>query len=227
MNNPHDTDFIDADLNQPRFPRPDLHAEDLEGQNQLGKMQQQRAQLEEEVSSAARELESLHQQQQNLLKRKQTLESLRQQQGEYVEEKQHLSRRIHQCLGLLDKEEMRVAQLQEVYANSRTLFSRLERELLALGEGGWSEEEFQPELIRVTDALEGVRMEFKKGLTRLDALDWTSEQSSETKDRGNLQNYGFTFWLKVGAGIAVPLCVLGGFTALFVHWILTNTAFGP
>lgn len=228
MNSSRQTDFIDADLHAPRIPRPDLQAEDAVTRNELGHLQAQRARLEDEVAGTARDLESLRQQQENLLKRKQSLESLRKRQGEYVEEKQELGQRIHQCLLLLDKEEVRVSQLQELYRHSRELFFRLETQLKELGEGGWDETHFDEELTRSADVVKGVRMEFKKGLARLDSLDWNSESDLPPDDEKTaLQQMGFGFWLKVGIAIGLPIAVLCGLSALAVVWILTKPGFGP
>jgi chromosome segregation ATPase len=228
MNPSRQTDFIDSDLSAPKIPRPDYQAEDVADRAELGNLQNQRKRLEEEVSGTARELESLRQQQENLLKRKQTLESLREQQGQYAEEKQDLTRRVHQCLVLLDKEEVRVSQLQELYATSRDLFSRLEDQLKNLGEGGWEESVFQDELTRSTDSLKAVRMQFKKGLARLDVLDWNSDSSDDEFLSEDLSmNYSFGFWLKAGIGIGLPLALLCGLVALLVVWILTNSGLRP
>ncbi len=228
MNSSRQTDFIDADLHAPRIPRPDLQAEDAVTRNELGRLQAQRARLEDEVAGTARDLESLRQQQENLLKRKQSLESLRKRQGQYVEEKQELGQRIHQCLLLLDKEEVRVSQLQELYNHSRELFCRLETQLKELGEGGWDESHFDAELTSSADVVKGVRMEFKKGLARLDSLDWTSESDLTPDDEKiPMQEMGFGFWLKVGIAIGLPIAVLCGLSALAVVWILTKPGFGP
>lgn len=216
------TDFIDTDLHAPQVPRPDLQTEEREEVRELGHLTRQRERLESEVAGTARELESLRQQQENLLKRKQTLETLRQRQARYVEEKKDVSGRIHQCLLLLDKEEVRVSQLQELYANSRNVFARLEEELHNLGEGGWPEETFDQELTRATDALKGARMEFKRALARLDALDWTSGTGDEPSGSG-ADSGDFGYWLKVGVAIALPVALFCGLSALAVVWVLTNT----
>ncbi|MEX2606888.1 MAG: hypothetical protein WD708_06040 [Kiritimatiellia bacterium] len=226
MSSSRHTDFIDTDLHAPQVPRPDLQAEERADIQELGHLTRQRERLESEVAGTARELESLRQQQENLLQRKQTLESLRQRQGRYVEEKQDVSRRIHQCLLLLDKEEVRVSQLQELYVNSRHLFSKLEVQLNELGEGGWPEDRFDQELTRASDILKGARMEFKRALARLDALDWTSDSegglSSPGADAGD-----FGYWLKVGVAIALPVALFCGLSALAVVWALTNLGIKP
>lgn len=228
MSSSRHTDFIDTDLQSPRIPKPDLQAEDAMTRNELGQLQAQRARLEDEVAGTARDLESLRQQQENLLKRKQNLESLRKRQGQYVEEKQELARRIHQCLLLLDKEDVRVSQLQELYATSRDLFTRLEAQLKELGEGGWDEDHFDDALAHSADVVKGVRMEFKKGLSRLDTLDWTSESEADAEaDDIPLSAMGFGFWLKVGVAIGLPIAILCGLSALAVVWILTQPGIAP
>lgn len=228
MNASRHTDFIDTDLNAPQVPRPDLQAEEQADIQELGHLTRQRERLESEVAGTARELESLRQQQENLLQRKQTLESLRQRQGQYVEEKQDLTRRIHQCLLLLDKEEVRVSQLQELYANSRQLFTKLEGHLNELGEGGWPEERFDHELTRATDVLKGAGMEFKRALARLDALDWTSDAEGGLSGSGQGAEGGdFGYWLKVGVAIALPVALFCGLSALAVVWALTNLGIKP
>lgn len=218
---------MDADLQSPRVPRPDFQAEDDQTREKLGRMHRQREHLEEEVADTARELHSLQQQQENLLKRKQSLESLRLRQGQYVEEKQDLARRIHQCLLLLDKEEVRVSQLQELYGNSRTLFSRLESQLQGLVEGGWGEEEFDAELSQSADVVKGVRMEFKKALARLDRLDWTSDSEEAELEPVGISDLGFGYWLKVGVAIGLPIALLCGLSVMAVLWILTTLGANP
>lgn len=229
MNGGRQTDFIDRDLQAPQIPRPDLQAEARQTRDHLDQLQAQRSRLEEEVADTARDLESLRQQQENLLRRKQSLESLRKRQGEYVEEKLALGQRIHQCLLLLDKEEVRVSQLQALYSESRSLFSRLEQQLGGLEEGGWDESHFDEALNRALDVLKGVRMEFKKGLARLDSLDWTQERGPEEaeEEAGGWPPTSFWFWLKAGIGIGLPVALLGGLSALVVLWILTKPGFGP
>ncbi|MDF3130497.1 hypothetical protein P0Y35_14920 [Kiritimatiellaeota bacterium B1221] len=227
MNNERRTDFMDVDLQSPRVPRPDFQAEEHQTREKLGQMQRQREHLEEEVADTARELHSLQQQQENLLKRKQSLESLRLRQERYVEEKQDLARRIHQCLLLLDKEEVRVAQLQDLYGNSRKLFSRLESQLQALVDGGWSEEDFDAELSQSADVVKGVRMEFKKGLARLDSLDWTSDREDDEMESVGLLDLGFGYWLKVGVALAIPIALLCGLSVMAALWILTTLGSNP
>lgn len=216
------TDFIDDDLRRSSGSRPDLKAAEQDSRRELGELTRQRERLEDEVSGTARELERLRQQQENLLKRKQSLETLRQRQDRYVEEKQDLAHRVHQCLLMLDKEEVRVAQLHDLYTGSREVFARLEAQLNQLGEGGWRDEDFDRKLTESGDAVQAARLEFKKTLARLDALDWTSAQPAEGEE-GAGGDGSFGYWLKAGLAFGLPVSVLLGLTALAVLWILTNT----
>jgi len=223
MNSPRQTDFIDTDLQHRQIPRPDFEAEDRRDGSRLQQLNQQRELLEEEVAGTARELESLRQQQENLLKRKQTLETLRQRQGQYVEEKQSLSRRIHQSLLLLNREEERINQVQQVYSESRQVFSRLVAELNELADGGWPEETFSRDLGHVQAALKAARMDFKRTLARLDALDWSREPETKRRSTGD---QSFLYWLRAGLALALPIALLGALSALAVFWVLTKLEWG-
>ncbi len=222
----HPADFIDEDL-RGRTVGPqglvDPAVLRRARQEKLAVLGRQRERLEEQVATTAQELERLRHQQESLERQKQSLETLRRQQTEYVDEKKEIGDRLGQSLALLEKEEIRVEQLRELYQSSRALFEDLSRQVAALEEGGWTDAAFEVELGKAMDQLKAIRMSFGKALARLDALGWDPESSPPPPSPSE----GFLHWLRIGLALALPFAILLGLTALGVALLLTKLAPGP
>lgn len=224
------TDFVDEDLTR-RSVGPDGLIDPVAARraaaSNLERMSRQRDRLEDQVATTAQELERLRQRQENLEDQKKTLEEIRRLQADFLRERKSLAQRVHQSLVLLEKEEVRVARLTDLYADSRKIFARLEERIDALDESEWSEEDFDEDLTRAHDLLKGLKMEFNKTVARLDALGWIPEEAAgETGAAEPVTGRGFGGWMLVGLAVGIPVALLFGVTAVFVYYLLTNVLAG-
>lgn len=219
------TDFVDEDLTRRSVGADgmiDPIAARRAAESNLEKMSRQRDRLEDQVATTAQELERLRQRRENLESQRKNLEEIRKIQGEFLEEKKSLGQRLHQSLVLLEKEEVRIARLSDLYTDSRAIFSRLTDRLEALEDGGWTEEDFEDELTRANDQLKGLKLEFSKTVARLDALGWTPDTEASEEEDVLETTRGFADWMVVGLAVGLPIALLLGCTALFVVYVLTN-----
>lgn len=224
------TDFIDDDLSGSVGVGPDgmidpIAARRAQSSN-LNRMTEQRERLEDQVATTAQELERLRQKREDLETQKKSLEEIRKQQDAYLSEKKDMGQRIHQSLVLLEKEELRVAQLTELYGDTRRHFEQLQEKLDGMNEGNWEEDRFDEELSRSLDQLKATRIDFNKSLARLDALGWAPGQESSASEpeiaEESTMERGFVEWMSIGAAIGIPLAVLLGIAAILVHFALTK-----
>jgi hypothetical protein len=219
----HPSDFIDEDL-RGRTVGPNGLVDPAvlrrAQQDKLASMGRQRERLEEQVATTAQELERLRQQQESLERQKQTLEALRRRQVRYLDEKKEMGERLQQSIVLLEKEEQRVSQLVDLYADSRERFDELHRQLETLEEGGWTDSAFENELGKALDGLKAVRVDFGKTLGRLDALGWDPDAENSPTPPSSAE--GFLHWARIGLAIAIPFALLLGLTALAVAFLLTK-----
>jgi hypothetical protein len=219
----HPTDFIDDDLSG-RTLGPDGLIDPLatrrKAQTDMDRMSKQRERLEDQVASTTQELERLRQKQENLQEQKKTLEDIRRQQGDYLREKKDIGQRLHQSLVLLEKEEIRVSQLAELYADSRETFGRMAEKLEALGEGNWEESRFDEEMTKALDQVKAMRMEFNKTLARLDAFGWPSEEGEAATETTGARD--FRDWLLMGLALGLPISLLLSLSAILVYFTLTK-----
>lgn len=224
MSNP--TDFVDLDLTRRNVGKDgmiDPMAARRAAAANLDRMGRQRERLEDQVATAAQELERLRQRQQDIETQKKTLEEIRSIQQDFLREKKKLAQRLDQSLVLLEKEEVRVSRLSELYRDSRVLFDGLNGELELLDEESWREEAFEEDLVKSNDRLKALRKEFAKGLARLDALGWTPE-TAEAGEEELLDDRGFFHWMKIGFAIGLPIALLLALAAISVVSLLNHFA---
>ena len=191
----------------------------------LEAMAQQRERLEDQVATTAQELERLRQRREGLESQKRSLEEMRKHQDDYLDEKKDMTQRVHQSLVLLEKEEVRVAQLTDLYADSRKQFERMRERLDAMEEGAWGEDAFAEELSRALDQLKATRLDFNKSLARLDALGWSPETAlaEQEEDEGSIvEDRRFADWVFIGFAIGLPIAILLGVTSVLVYFSLTD-----
>lgn len=202
------TDFVDLDLARRTVGKDgviDPIAARRAAASNLDRMSKQRERLEDQVATAAQELERLRQRQEDIARQKKTLEEIRALQQSFLTEKQKLSLKLQQSLALLEKEDIRVTRLTELYQDSRRNFEVLVEELTGLDEQEWREEYFDEDLQQAYDQLKALSADFGKGLARLDALGWTPGAETEAEVAEPETERGFLGWMKIGVAIAIPL----------------------
>jgi len=222
------TDFVDMDLSRRGVGKDgmiDPIAARRAAAANLDRMGRQRERLEDQVATAAQELEKLRQRQQNIEEQKRSLEEIRAVQQEFLREKKKLGQKLDQSLVLLEKEELRITKLGELYRESRALFEGLTNELELLDEDGWREEQFEDDLIKSHDRLKALRQEFTRGIGKLDTLGWTPEGTDPEEGFESVER-GFLGWMKIGVAIGLPIALLMGLTAFCVVSLLKHLA-GP
>lgn len=224
------TDFIDDDLSGGGIRRDgtiDPLAARRAAANNLERMSEQRERLEDQVASTAQELERLKQRREDLESRKHSLQEIRKQQEGYINEKKDMAQKVHQSLVMLEKEEVRVAQLTDLYADTRRKFGTMRDTIDSMDEGAWDEDRFHEELGKALDQLKALRMDFNKTLARLDAFGWppADGEDEDVREHTGLaasDARGFADWMLVGLAIGLPVALLLGLAAVGVYFALTQ-----
>jgi hypothetical protein len=229
------TDFFDDDLVQqrdaaksirvgPGGERPGMEPGDSDGglpgkpvsDFNLTRMAQHREGGEESVAHATEELERLRQRQENLEKEKKTLEDLRRRQEDYENGKREIIENLGQSLLSLERDEIRSGQVTELLASTRERFKTMLDEIDRINEDSWMDDAIREEMGKAMAIIEDARIEYNKALAKIQAVTG-GEQELSTADRTPVivnesryaarQELSFSYWLKVGVAISLPLVI--------------------
>lgn len=173
--------------------------------------------INDQVANAHQELERLRQRQQMLEREKGELENLRSKQQKFQDHRKELLGHLQQSVVKLEAHELNAEQLRELAGATRKQFSGFVAELQRLKEEEWSEETLGDELTRALALLDNVRIEYNKGLSRIEAL-ISSRPESAGKDvpgpvlfesrAGGFQTKGFSYWFMAGLAASLPLIIV-------------------
>ncbi|NCD32818.1 MAG: hypothetical protein EOL87_05290 [Spartobacteria bacterium] len=208
------------------------------GDLNLTRMAQYREEINGRVAQTSEELERLRGRHEQLEREKKELEVLRNRQDDFLTGKRAILERFQQSLMHLENEEVRAERVCEVIAATRARFKELYHQIDELREENWAEEYLHEELTRSLSIIEDARMEFKKGLARVESL--TEQSAEKKKDTPGVlfdehvpapreqssavfseKAFSFVYWLKVGVAVSLPI-TLTLIVLSIISWLIKS-----
>lgn len=182
----------------------------------LTRMARHKHQVTEQSSVALQELERLKKRQEELEQEKRELEDLRRKHDDFDRGKREMTDHLKRSLVSLEREEVEYGRLVEQLAATRKRFKALLGQLEEIKEESWAEEEIREQLNRSLGIIEDTRMEYNKALGKIDAVKGGEKAPAGTasapsailyEDRAPTEDKPFSFWLKVGLAVSMPVVV--------------------
>ncbi|MBM4156284.1 MAG: hypothetical protein FJ221_14835 [Lentisphaerae bacterium] len=237
-------DFIDHDLYTPREeiarvkmgpgdePAPP-HAEMLATEGTRGVselnlplMARHKQAIDQQAAQNAQEIERLRQMQEDLEREKRELEDARRKQADFVKGRQEILDHLNQSLVMMERNELKAAQVAELLQNTRTRFRSMLDEISAIHEEEWTDDNVRE---RIKDALvriDDIRMEYNKSMARVEAVTGGEDRPGEPHhapvifdDRRSSPAPERTLgsWFTIGLVVSLPVILtLVVLTALFL-----------
>jgi len=182
----------------------------------LTRMAKHKQDVDENVVHAVEELERLRKRQEDLEREKRELEEVGHKQAEYEQGKQEIVSRLSQSLVTLEKDELQAERLAELLGATRRQFKEMLAEIKAINEEIWPEENITDELNKSLALIEDTRMEYNKSLSKIEAaggLEPGNVGSApaplfESRSPVSEVEKPFSYWLKVGIAVTLPLIVV-------------------
>lgn len=181
----------------------------------LTRMAKHKQNVDENATMAAQELERLRKRQEEVEREKRELEDIRRKQEEYERGKREMLEKIGQSLVTMEKDEMQAERLAEILSACRKQFKEMLAELEGVNEELWHEEKFGEELNKALALIEDTRMEYSKSLSKIEAAGGAQPHvlpaalpgADEYRGR-RAEEQPFSYWLKVGFAVTLPLVVV-------------------
>ena len=191
----------------------------------LTRMAKHKQEVDDHMATAVHELERLRKRQEDLEREKKELEDLRRKQEEYERGKREMVERFSQSLVTLEKDELQAERLSELLGATRKRFKALLGDIQSLSEESWPEAQVREELSKALVILDDARMEYNKSMSKIDAIGAGKKvvagehQPVIFEEGGSMvhhEDQGFSYWLKVGFAVTLPLvCVIVVLTVVF------------
>ena len=219
-------DFFDQDLVEtraarsappPAAPEPgipdDQPARTISDLN-LTRMAKYREQRVAQQAESAKEMEALRHRTEELERVRRSLEEETRQVDRFEQNRREMAERLEQTLVMLEKHEMQVIRLTELYAGTKHRFKELREEIRAIQESEWDEARIREEVGRALVVIDDARKEYGKAMARLEA----AESGSPGGEIGTSlaaaagapiapEIRGFPYWVKTGFAFFLPLMV--------------------
>ncbi|HMP75551.1 MAG TPA: hypothetical protein PKE12_04565 [Kiritimatiellia bacterium] len=181
----------------------------------LTRMARHRKEVDTQSANAAQELERLRKRQEQLEQEKRELEDIRKRQDEYERGKREITEQLKRSLVSLERREVEAQRMVELVAATRGRFKELLAVVEQLQEEGWPEDRIRDELARSLGVLEQARLEYSKGMAKLDAAKPEAPSVAagqpailfDEREPGADEDRTFSYWLKVGFAVSLPLTV--------------------
>lgn len=212
------TDFFDDDLQNREAkrrravtdPPPPGLSRDVSDLN-LTRMARHKDDIEQQVASSAQELDRLRMRQEEVERERRELEELRKKQENYERGRRDVSERINQSLIMMENEQLRAQKLVELLQTTRDDFKGLLQGIMTIDPESWPDDEVRAELGKALVVIDESRMEYNKGMTKVEALmDGDRRKTpadgslmSDESEGGPSRSFGF--WLKAGLAFSLPL----------------------
>jgi hypothetical protein len=179
----------------------------------LTQMARHRQDLENQVAESAHELDRLRMRQEEVERERRELEDLRKKQVDYERGRRELSDRLHQSLIMMEKEQLRSERMTELLAHTLAEFKDMLGQIEGMDDENWPEDQLRDELTKALLIMDECRMEYNKGVTKIEAAlagsRASGEQASALMERSgtvpDASRPGFAYWLKAGLAASLPL----------------------
>lgn len=223
------TDFFDDDLQNREAKRRRAVADEPASplgrevsELNLTRLARHKEDLESQVANSAQELDRLRMRQEELERERRELEDLRSKQEAYERGRRDVTERINQSLIMMENEQLRAQKLVETLQGTRDDFMGLLRGLETVDPESWPDDAVRAELAKALVIIDESRMEYNKGVTRVEALmdkergkpNSASMLLAGDSDAEPGFQTSFGFWLKAGLAFLLPLIltllILGG-----------------
>ena len=182
----------------------------------LTRMARHKHQVTEQTASALQELEKLKKRQEQLESEKRDLEELRRKHDDFDRGKREMVDHLKRSLVTLERQEVETGRMVELLGATRKRFKGMLSGLEEIKEEAWAEEEIRDQLNRSLGIIEDTRMEFNKSMSKIDAVKGEEKTSAagaspamifEDRSSYGAEDKTFSYWLKVGLAVSLPLVV--------------------
>jgi len=221
------TDFFDDDLLQQRdsakrikMGPADEHSVELPqspvSNLNLTGIGRHREDIEARSAEAQDQLERLQQRQTELERERRNLEDIREKHFEYEDGKRDMLDHLRKSLTKLERDQIRTEQVAELLRTTRERFKILLSDIDNLAEDAWEQDSIREELGAALAMLEDSRLEYNKSMAKIQAISDEKQRDAVGSDAIYEEHYSrpammdeqpFSFWLKVGMAISLPLIV--------------------
>ena len=192
-------DFIDHDLYTPREevarvrmgpgdepapPHAEAMASDVgRGVSELNLplMARHKQALDQQAAMNAQEIERLRQMQEDLEREKRELEDARRKQADFVKGRQEIAEHLNQSLVMIERNELKAAQVAELLQDTRTRFRAMLDEIASIRDEEWTDETVRERIKEALVRIDDVRMEYNKSMARVEAVLGGEDRAGEHK----------------------------------------------
>ena len=195
----------------------------------LARMSKHRDNLEDQATKTLTEIEQLKQRTDDLEVERRQLDDLRRKQDGYVNSKREVMQRLNQSVLAIEKEEVKASQMLDLYGDTRQRFRKMAAEIDAVNEGDWPDATMKDELSKAQDLVDSIRVESSKSLVKLDTFALQEGNSfTRVSDLGEKDAVStsserpFSYWLKVGLAISLPLSIFLSVTGVVAYFAVTQ-----
>lgn len=178
-------------------------------------MAQHLGEVEQGFAEASREIELLRQRQEDLEKTRRDLESLRGRHDKYDRGRREMLDNLRQSLTSLERDIIRTDQVLTLLTSARERFRGMLDEIETLDEDAWVEGDVRAELTKSLALLEDARVEYNKALAKIQTIKEDAQRGAppagvvfEETRHFDPEDQPFSFWLKIGLAVSLPLLVV-------------------
>lgn len=181
----------------------------------LTRMARHRKEVDNQTATASQELERLRKRQEQLEGEKRVLEDLQRKHDEYGRGKREMIDHLRRSLVGLERKEVEAQRLSELLTATRQRFKELLGDVEGLQEETWPEDQVRDELNRSLGLIESARMEYNKSMARIDAIKADAPSATPNQPAVLFEEHGgsadeeksFSYWMKVGLAVSLPVTV--------------------
>ena len=199
----------------------------------LTRMAKHKAEVNEQATIASQELDRLRKRQEQLEQEKRSLEEMQRKHEDYERGKREMTEHLKRSLITLERQEVETQRLVEMLSSTRKRFKAMLNDVEDLKEEEWPEDAIRDNLARSLGVIEETRMEYNKALAKIEAVKGEAKTPSATATTAPTvlfddHGYGheaerpFSYWVKVGLAVSLPLVVTLLIIAIVYYVIHAN-----
>lgn len=194
----------------------------------LSDMAKRREQTQHQAAHAAREMERLRGQRDELERERRRLETLEQRQVKYEQEHQGLREGLTHRMELLRKMDLQASRRAELFAVVRRRYEEMLQEVDRLCDQEWPEDRYQKELNRALAIMEDIEREYHRAWSRVEAVTHESGATRTVNPSGTPEPRApalpwfprrFREWLWVGTALSLPFILAMLVLVSLARWL--------